>query len=101
MSLLDYLLGRRKQNTAELAKERLQIILAHERTNRNAPDYLPELQRELLQVVAKYIPIDLNDIQVKLERQGNYEVLELNIPLPEDLHGTTIRAVTPARHLAR
>jgi len=102
MSLLDYLLGRRKQeNTAELAKERLQIILAHERTNRNAPDYLPELQRELLQVVAKYIPIDLNDIQVKLERQGNYEVLELNIPLPEDPRGTTIRAVTPTRHIAR
>jgi cell division topological specificity factor len=90
MSFLDYLLGRRSK-TAEVAKERLQIILAHERS-RNTPDYLPALQQEILEVVAKYIAIDLHDIRVNLEREGDYEVLELNIPLPEDPKGTTIRA---------
>ncbi|CAK0766244.1 Z-ring positioning protein MinE [Gammaproteobacteria bacterium] len=92
MSFLDYLLGRRR-NTAEVAKERLQIILAHERSNLNTPDYLPALQKEILEVVAKYIAIDLHDIRVNLEREGDYEVLELNIPLPEDPKGTTIRAM--------
>ncbi len=93
MSFLDYLLGRRR-NTAEVAKERLQIILAHEHSSRNAPDYLPALQQEILAVVAKYIRIDLEDIRVNLEREGDYEVLELNIPLSEDSKGTTIRATT-------
>ena len=96
MSFLDYLLGRRR-NTAEIARERLQIILAHEHTNRNAPDYLPALQQEILAVVAKYISIDLQDIRVNLEREGDYEVLELNIPLSDDARGTTIRATTRAR----
>ncbi|CAK0742679.1 Z-ring positioning protein MinE [Gammaproteobacteria bacterium] len=95
MSFLDYFLGRRR-NTAEVAKERLQIILAHERS-RTTPDYLPDLQREILAVVAKYIKIDLQEIRVKLEREGDYEVLELNIPLPEDPKGTTIRATTNSR----
>ena len=101
LSLLDYLLGRRR-NTAEVAKERLQIILAHEhRSNRCTPDYLPALQQEILQVVAKYISIDLRDIRVNLEREGDYEVLELNIPLPEDPKGTIIRATTTRTHSSK
>jgi len=84
MSLLSFLLGEKKQ-TASVAKERLQIILAHERSGRNAgqPDYLPALQRELVAVIGKYIQIDPNDIKVHLERQDNLEVLEVKIELPE------------------
>ena len=93
MSFLDYFTGRKRSNTAEVAKERLQIILARERS-RNAPDFLPALQEEILKVVSKYIAIDLQEIRVKLEREGDYEVLELNIPLPEDPRGTVIRATT-------
>ncbi len=74
-----------KKNTASVAKERLQIILAHERVSRNGsmPDYLPDLQRELMVVISKYIKINLADITVNLERQDNLEVLEVKIELPE------------------
>ena len=84
MSLLSFLLGEQKK-TASVAKERLQIILAHERSGRNAsePDYLPALQRELVAVIGKYIRIDPNDIKVQLDRQDNLDVLEVKIELPE------------------
>ncbi len=83
-SLLAYLRGDEKKSAA-VAKERLQIILAHERAGRgaDAPDYLPALQEELLQVIAKYIHIDRDMIKVQLEKHGDYEVLELNVTLPE------------------
>ena len=85
MSLLSLLLGEKKK-TASVAKERLQIILAHERSGRNpggSPDYLPALQRDLVAVISKYIKIDPQDIKVDLQRQDNLEVLEVKIELPE------------------
>ena len=84
MSLLSLLLGEKKK-TASVARERLQIILAHERSGRGSakPDYLPALQRELLAVISKYVSINLDDIKVHLERQDNLEVLEVKIELPE------------------
>jgi cell division topological specificity factor len=84
MSLLSFLLGEKKR-TANVAKERLQIILAHERSGRNPaePDYLQDLQRDLIAVISKYIKIDPRDIKVHLERQDNLEVLEVKIELPD------------------
>ena len=83
MSLLSFLLGEKKK-TAGLAKERLQIILAHERTGRGrAADYLPALQRELIAVISKYVSIRPEDIRVNLEKQDNFDVLEVKIELPE------------------
>jgi cell division topological specificity factor len=84
MSFLNFLLGEKKK-TASLAKERLQIILAHERSGNHAgqPDYLPALQRDLVAVISKYIKIDPKDISVQLERQDNLEVLEVKIELPD------------------
>ncbi|WP_334135744.1 cell division topological specificity factor MinE [Tepidimonas sp.] len=84
MSLLSLLLGEKKK-TAAVAKERLQIILAHERAGRNAsePDYLPALQRELVAVIGKYVSIHPDDIKVHLERHDNLEVLEVKIELPD------------------
>ena len=84
MSLLSFLLGEKKR-TASVAKERLQIILAHERTGRGGsrPDYLPALQRELVAVISKYVSIKPDDIKVHLERQDNLDVLEVKIELPE------------------
>ena len=83
-SFLSFLLGEKKK-TASVAKERLQIILAHERNGRNAsePDYLPALQRELMAVISKYVKIDSSDLKVNFERQDNLEVLEVKIELPE------------------
>ena len=84
MSLLSFLLGEKKK-TASVAKERLQIILAHERSGRSAgqPDYLPALQRELVAVISKYVKINPDDLKVHFERQDDLEVLEVKIELPE------------------
>ena len=84
--LLEYLRGDEKK-TAVIAKERLQIILAHERAGRGggAPDYLPALQEELLAVIAKYIHVDRGLIKVQLEKHGEYDVLELNVTLPDGI----------------
>lgn len=68
-----------------MAKERLQIILAHERSGSRShqPDYLPALQRDLVAVISKYISIAPEDIKVNLERQDNLDVLEVKIELPD------------------
>jgi len=83
-SFLSFLLGEKKQ-TASVAKERLQLILAHERSGRNAvePDYLQDLQRDLIAVISKYIKIDIKDIKVNLDRHDNLEVLEVKIEIPD------------------
>jgi len=83
MSLLDYFRSS-KTNTASLAKERLQILVAHERASRNQPSYLPELQKELLAVIQKYVNVGQDAITVNFEQDGNQETLELNIVLPEE-----------------
>ena len=83
MSLLSFLLGEKKK-TASVAKERLQIILAHERSGRGSrADYLPALQRELVAVISKYVSIRPDDIKVHLDRQDNLEVLQVKIELPD------------------
>ena len=83
MGLLDYFRSSR-QATASIAKERLQILVAHERAERNKPDYLPMLQKELLEVIRKYVNVDQDAITVTMEQDENQEVLELNIILPEE-----------------
>ena len=82
MSILRYL--RKRSSAASVAKERLQIIISHERTQRNTPDYLPKLQEEILAVIAKYIPIDREQVTVNLERMGDSAVLELNVTMPDE-----------------
>ena len=86
MSLLSFLLGETKK-TASVARERLQIILAHERSGKGASraDYLPALQRELVAVISKYVSIRAEDIRVHLERQDNFEVLQVKIELPDSV----------------
>ncbi len=81
MSIFNYL--RRRSNTASVAKERLQIIISHERSQRYTPDYLPKLQEEILAVIAKYVPIKKEQVQVNLERTGDNAILELNITMPD------------------
>ena len=83
MSFLSFLLGEKKK-TASVAKERLQIILAHERSGRRrGPDYLAALQRELVAVISKYVSIKPEEIKVHLQKKENLEVLEVKIELPD------------------
>ncbi len=83
MALLDYLLGQRKKKSANLARDRLQILLAHERSSRNSPDYLPKMRQEILNVIAKYVDIDQEQLQLSIDEANGFEVLELNLVLPE------------------
>ena len=83
MSFLSKLFGEKKK-TAEIAKNRLSLLIAHERSGGSpTADFLPALQRELIEVISKYVSVNPDDIKVSLEKQGNYEVLEVNIVLPE------------------
>ncbi|BCL75404.1 cell division topological specificity factor [Jeongeupia sp. HS-3] len=83
MSILSYFFGEKKK-TASVARERLQIILAHERAgDRATPDYLPQLQKELMEVISKYVSVNPDDIKVQLDKRDDMEVLEVNIVLPE------------------
>jgi cell division topological specificity factor len=88
MGLLDLFRASRK-GSANVAKERLQILIAHDREQRNRPSYLPQLQQELLEVVRKYIEVEQDAITVNLEQDEHQEILELNIVLPD--------ATSPAR----
>ncbi|GGJ91115.1 cell division topological specificity factor MinE [Pseudomonas matsuisoli] len=82
MNIFDFF-RERKKDTASIAKERLQIIVAHERGQRTQPDYLPALQKELVEVIRKYVNIDQDQVQVALDDQGGYSILELNVTLPD------------------
>ncbi len=95
MSLIDMIFGK-KQKSASVARDRLQIIIAQERSNRDAanatPDYLPTLQKELLEVLSKYVQIKLDDINISHEKQDGVDMLALNITLPENRSGDTADA---------
>ena len=72
------------RQSANDAKERLQIIIAHDRLSQHdSPDWLPALKRDLLEVIRRYVPIDQDMVKVSLDREDDVEVLELNIILPE------------------
>ncbi|MEO7013152.1 MAG: cell division topological specificity factor MinE [Dokdonella sp.] len=82
MGILDYFKAKPK-NTANVAKERLRIIVAQERAQRGSPDYLPTLRREILEVIKKYVNVDPDAVLISVERDGDQEVLELSVALPE------------------
>ena len=82
MGLFDYFKPSEKKS-ATVARERLQIILAHERAERDRPSYLPRLQKEILAVVRKYVEVDQEDVEINLDRRDDCEILALSVTLPE------------------
>ena len=82
MGILDFL-KRKPEATATVARERLRIIVAQERSSRGAPDYLPMMRNELLEVIKKYVHVDLDAININFERDSGHEILELSVTLPE------------------
>lgn len=81
LPIFDFLLGQKNKNTASKAKDRLQIILAHERSDRKAPDYLPQMREDILKVISKYVDIDPEQLTLSIDEDNGFEVLELNLPL--------------------
>ena len=72
-----------KKNTASIAKDRLRIIIAQERSAVGGPDYLPLLRRELLEVIRKYVNVDAESVKVDLLGEGDNKVLDISVALPE------------------
>src|SRR6266513_2812012 len=95
MSLLNYLFPPHRHSAA-IAKERLKIVLAHERAGRHAPDFLPKLQKELIDVVARYVEIGEDRIRVNLGKSGETSLLEINI----EIEGAKPKSAPPPRGLA-
>ncbi|HAV46268.1 MAG TPA: cell division topological specificity factor MinE, partial [Halomonas sp.] len=58
-------------------------IVAHQRSQRGQPDYMPLLERELLEVIRRYVHVDDDAIQISLDSEDNCSVLELNVTLPK------------------
>lgn len=85
-SFLSFLRGNKK-TSANVAKDRLQLILINERNTGIAPDYLPQLQKELVEVISKYVKINPEDIKVNLDRQDSLEILEVKIEMPQAAGG--------------
>lgn len=86
MSWFSSLFGSRRQS-AQHAKQRLQTVLAHERSARGLPEYLPILQRELQLVVAKYVQVAPREVSVRIGHPRHApEGLEVRIELPQPAH---------------
>jgi cell division topological specificity factor len=95
MKFLDYF--KRSPKSASLAKDRLSIIVARERSGSAAmPDYLPQLQQELLAVIARFEKIDMSNVTVSVDKSGDTEILELNIVLPDGQTLAKVKASQPA-----
>lgn len=83
MELFSFLFGGKQKTSASAAKERLQIIIARERHLVNGPDFMPALHQELIAVISKYVKVNPEDIKISLDKQGNLEVLDVNVVLPD------------------
>lgn len=92
MGLFNYLFSPHRQSAA-IAKERLKIVLAHERAGRSAPDFLPRLQRDLIEVVTRYVEIREDMIRVTLGKSGETSLLEINV----EIDGTKPKTMPPRR----
>jgi cell division topological specificity factor len=83
MSLLSLLIAP-KSSTASVAKERLQIIIAHEHNGYGEPEFLQSLHMALIDVISKYTKVGPDDITISLGRQGNLDVLDVNVVLSDE-----------------
>ena len=88
MGLFSFFRNRGEDGSARLAKDRLQVLIAHERSDRNGPDYLPQLKQDILEVIKRYVKVGDESLTVQLETQADCDILELNITLPEDQQRT-------------
>jgi len=83
MSIFNIFQYFRKSKSADKAKNRLHIIIAQEKAEKNGPDYLQSLRREILLLVAKYTNADVDQVNVELHHKDNNAILELNVTLPD------------------
>jgi cell division topological specificity factor len=73
-----------RKASAPVARERLQLLLAHERAKAGQSDLIAILREEILAVIAKHVPLDRDRIQVRMERGDNVSTLEVEVEVPND-----------------
>jgi cell division topological specificity factor len=88
----------RKQPTAPIARDRLQILLSHERTIAGGSDLVAILREEILAVIKKHVQVDSEKVQVKMDRGESVSMLEVDIeiPTPTKKMKTTVTKPKPA-----
>lgn len=82
MNIMDLIRTKRKKS-ASTAKERLSIIISHERAKHGHGDFLPKLRQEIIQVIGKYVELDEDQINIQMKREDNHSTIEMNIVVPE------------------
>lgn len=82
MNMFSFFRRQPQSNTAAAAKDRLSILLAHERTGRSGPDVLPLIQKEIMEVIQRHMPVGGDDVDIRIERGDDFSTLEINIELP-------------------
>lgn len=100
MGFFKFFRSAKEDHTARLAKDRLQVLIAHQRTGRTGPDYLPMLRQDILDVIKRYVSVGDDALSVQVDQQDDCDVLELNITLPEDAESTA-KASEVARRRSR
>lgn len=75
----------RRQGSAPVARERLQILLAHERARRGRPDLLAVLREDILAAIAKHVPVDQDCVVVRMDRGSTVSTLEIDVELPNSI----------------
>ncbi|SFE23357.1 cell division topological specificity factor MinE [Roseivivax sediminis] len=86
MNLFAFARKQRRARSADTAKDRLQVLLAHERSSGSGSgeaDYLPKLQRDIVAAIRKHVEIADDDVDVRMERGDQMSSLEINIDLPQ------------------
>jgi len=93
MNLFSFFKGK---TTAPVARERLQVLLAHERTIAGGSDLVALLREEILAVIKKHISVDGEKVMVKMDRGGAVSTLEVDIEIPTPVLPTAAPAGEPA-----
>jgi cell division topological specificity factor len=81
-----------RRGSAPVARERLQILLAHERVARNQPDLLGLLREEILAVISRHVTFEPDKVQIKLDRGKSVSTLEVDIEIPNGIGVALARA---------
>ena len=87
----------RRRNSAPVARERLQVLLAHERAFVGQSDLLAVLQEEIIAVIAKHVSIERERVQIKLDRGDPISTLEIDVEVPSAAAAAALRGGRAAR----
>lgn len=77
-------LFKRRETPAATARERLHFVLSHERAGRDAPDFMPRLQEDILAAIRRYVPVGDDRVSVRMARLNGTSRLEVNVDIPPE-----------------